>query len=58
MFIKERFLFNFGLCFFLQLASNPQKLVQILIRCLKLSTQDAKRTSLSVEVAVDKCVYI
>lgn len=58
MFMKERLLFNFGLFVFLQLASSSQKLVQILIRCLKLSTEDAKLTSLGAEMAVDKRVYI
>lgn len=58
MFIKERLLFNIGPSSFLQLASNSQKLVLILIRCLKLSTYDAKLTSLTVALAVDKRVYI
>lgn len=58
MFLKERLLFSIGPFFFIQLASNSQKLVLILIRCLKLSTYDAKLTSLTVEMAVDKCVYI
>lgn len=57
-FIKERLLFNIGPFLLLQLASSSQKLVLILIKCLKLSTQDAKLTSLTVEVAVDKRVYI
>lgn len=38
MLIKERLLFNIGLFFLLQLASSSQKLVLILIRCLRLST--------------------
>lgn len=58
IFIKERLLFNIGPFFFLQLASNSQNLVLILIRCLKLSMYDAKLTSLTVEMAVDRCVYI
>lgn len=57
MCIKERLLFNIG-SFFLQLASSSQKLVLILIRCLKLSMYDAKLTSLTVEMAEDECVYI
>lgn len=59
MFIKGKaFFFHIGPFFFLQLARNSQKLVLILIRCLKLSTYDAKLTSLTVEMAVDKRVYI
>lgn len=57
MCIKERLLFNIG-SFFLQLASSSQKLALILIRCLKLSMYDAKLTSLTVEMAEDKRVYI
>lgn len=58
MFIKERLLFNIGSFFFFQLTSSSQKLVLILIRCLKLSMYDAKLTSLSAEMTVDKRVYI
>lgn len=58
MFIKERLLFNIGPFFFLQLARNSQELILILIRCLKLSTYDAKLTSLTVEMAVGNRVYI
>lgn len=58
MLIKERLLFNIGLFFLLQLASSSQKLVLILIRRLRLSTQDAKLTSLPAEMAGDKHMYI